>query len=317
MRRIAISAILLLTAVLARSACRHTFALGKDDFLLDGKPFQILSGEMHPARIPPEYWRHRIRMAKAMGLNTIAAYVFWNYHETEEGLFDFTSPGRDIAGFLKMAQEEGLWVLLRPGPYVCAEWDFGGLPAYLLRTPDIRVRCLDPRYMAAVERYIRALARVVKPLEITEGGPILMVQIENEYGSYGNDRNYLLRLRQIWQEAGIRVPFYTADGATAPMLEAGSLPGVAVGLDPGSSDPQFDLARRMNPGVPVFCSEIYPGWLTHWGEKWQRPGIESLLKDLQALLDKRRSFNLYVVHGGTNFGFWAAPTRAGKVTSRT
>jgi beta-galactosidase len=315
MRLIAISALLLLTAAsapLARSAGRHTFVLGKDDFLLDGKPFQILSGEMHPARIPPEYWRHRIRMAKAMGLNTIAAYVFWNYHETEEGRFDFASPDHDIAGFLKMAQEEGLWVLLRPGPYVCAEWDFGGLPAYLLRTPDIQVRCLNPRYMAAAERYIRALAHVVAPLQVTEGGPILMVQIENEYGSYGNDRNYLLRLRQIWQEAGIRIPFYTADGATASMLEAGSLPGAAVGLDPGSSDLQFELARRMNPGVPVFCSEIYPGWLTHWGEKWQRPGVESLLQDLRALLDKRRSFNLYVVHGGTNFGFWAGANSGGK-----
>jgi beta-galactosidase len=303
---------LLVAAGLTQAADRHTFQLGKDDFLLDGKPFQIVSGEMHPARIPPEYWRHRIRMAKAMGLSTIAAYIFWNFHETEEGRFDFTSPGRDIASFLRMAQEEGMWVLLRPGPYVCAEWDFGGLPAYLLRTPDIKVRCLDPRYMAAAERYVRALARVVKPLQVTEGGPILMVQIENEYGSYGNDRAYLERLRQIWQEAGIRVPFYTADGATNYMLEAGSLPGAAVGLDPGSSDAQFALARRMNPGVPVFCSEIYPGWLTHWGEKWQRPAVDGVVKELQALLEKRRSFNLYVVHGGTNFGFWAGANSGGK-----
>jgi beta-galactosidase len=309
MRRIVL---LLLTAVLARPADRHTFALGKDDFLLDGKPFQMMSREMHPARIPPEYWRHRIRMAKAMGLNTIAAYIFWNYHETEEGRFDFTSPGRDIAGFVKIAQEEGLWVLLRPGPYVCAEWDFGGLPAYLLRVPDIKVRCMDTRYMAAAERYIRALARVVKPLQVTEGGPIVMVQIENEYGSYGNDRDYLMRLRQIWQEAGIRVPFYTADGATTYMLEAGTLPGAAVGLDPGSNDQQFALARRVNPGVPVFCSEIYPGWLTHWGEKWQHPAVDGVAKDLHALLDKQRSFNLYVVHGGTNFGFWAGANSGGQ-----
>jgi beta-galactosidase len=312
MRRIGLAALVLLTAALARSAGRHTFALGSDEFLLDGQPFQVLSGEMHPARIPAEYWRHRIRMAKAMGLNTIAAYVFWNYHETAEGRFDFTSPGRDIAGFLKMAQQEGLWVLLRPGPYVCAEWDFGGLPAYLLRTPGVKVRCLDPRYMAAAERYIRALARVVKPLQVTEGGPILMLQIENEYGSYGNDRNYLERLRQIWRQAGIRVPFYTADGATPAMLEAGSLAGAAVGLDPGSSGEQFALARRINPGVPIFCSEIYPGWLTHWGETWQHPAMDGLVKELQALLDKKRSFNLYVVHGGTNFGFWAGANSGGK-----
>jgi len=312
MRGISVSALLLLAAGLAGAADRHTFVLGKDDFLLDGKPFQIVAGEMHPARIPPEYWRHRIRMARAMGVNTIAVYVFWNYHETAEGRFDFTTPDHDIAAFLKMVQEEGMWVLLRPGPYVCAEWDFGGLPAYLLRVPDLKVRCLDPRYMASAERYIRALARVVKPAQVTEGGPVLMLQIENEYGSFGNDRNYLLRLRQVWQEAGIRVPFYTADGATTYMLEAGSLPGAAVGLDPGSTDEQFELARRMNPGVPVFSSETYPGWLTHWGEPWARRGVDRLIRDVQGLLDKGRSFNLYVVHGGTNFGFWAGANSGGK-----
>ncbi|HYW43619.1 MAG TPA: glycoside hydrolase family 35 protein [Bryobacteraceae bacterium] len=310
--RISVSALLLLAAALAGAADRHTFVLGKDDFLLDGKPLQIVSGEMHPARIPPEYWRHRIRMARAMGVNTIAVYVFWNFHETAEGRFDFATPDHDIAAFLKMVQEEGMWVLLRPGPYVCAEWDFGGLPAYLLRVPDLKVRCLDPRYMAAAERYIRALARVIAPAQVTEGGPILMLQIENEYGSFGNDRNYLLRLRQVWQEAGIRVPFYTADGATTYMLEAGSLPGAAVGLDPGSTDEQFELARRMNPGVPVFSSETYPGWLTHWGEPWARRGVDRLIRDVQGLLDKGRSFNLYVVHGGTNFGFWAGANSGGK-----
>jgi beta-galactosidase len=186
------------------------------------------------------------------------------------------------------------------------------LPAYLLRTPDIKVRCMDPRYMAAAERYIRTLAAVLRPYQVTEGGPILMVQIENEYGSYGNDRKYLERLRQVWQEAGIRVPFYTADGATPYMLEAGTLPGAAVGLDPGTSDQHFALAQRLNPGVPVFCSEIYPGWLTHWGEKWQHPAIDGVLKELQGLLEKKRSFNLYVVHGGTNFGFWAGANSGGK-----
>lgn len=304
--------LLLFAAAAAPAADRHTFTLGSSDFLLDGKPFQIISGEMHPARIPLEYWRHRIRMAKAMGCNTIAAYVFWNYHETAEGRFDFSTGNRDIAQFLKIAQEEGMWVLLRPGPYVCAEWEFGGLPAYLLRIPDLKIRCLDPRYMAAAERYIRALARVVKPLQVTEGGPILLVQLENEYGSYGNDRAYLERLREIWQNAGIRVPFYTSDGATTYMLEAGTLPGAAVGLDPGQNDAQFDLARRMNPGVPVFSSETYPGWLTHWGEKWARPSVDELVAEVKALLDKRRSFNLYVIHGGTNFGFWAGANSGGK-----
>ncbi len=291
---------------------KHSFALSKTDFLLDGKPFQIISGEMHPARIPKEYWRHRIQMAKAMGCNTIAAYVFWNYHEQVQGTFDFASENRNIADFIKLAQDEGMWVLLRPGPYVCAEWEFGGLPPYLLRTPDIKVRCLDPRYMAAVERYVAALAAQVKPLLVTNGGPIVMVQVENEYGSYGNDKQYLYRLKELWEHNGIDVPFYTADGPTAFMLEAGSVPGAAIGLDSGGSDGDFAAANRQNPDVPAFSSESYPGWLTHWGEKWARPGKEGILKDVKYLMDNKRSFNLYVIHGGTNFGFTAGANSGGK-----
>lgn len=302
----------LLAAAAGLGAQGRAFTLAGDRFLLDGKPFQLIGGEMHYSRIPPEYWRHRIRMAKAMGCNTIAVYVFWNYHETAEGKFDFTSAGRDIARFLRTAQEEGMWVLLRPGPYSCGEWDFGGLPPYLLRIPDVKVRCTDPRYMEAAERYIRALARVVMPLQASAGGPILMVQIENEYGSYGNDRNYMMRLRQVWQEAGINGPFYTSDGATPHMLEAGTLPGAAVGLDPGATDAQFELAGKMNPGVPVFSSETYPGWLTHWGEKWARRETGRLVDEVEGLLKKQRSFSLYVVHGGTNFGFTAGANSGGK-----
>jgi beta-galactosidase GanA len=284
---------------------KHSFELGKTDFLLDGKPYQIISGEMHPARIPAEYWRHRIQMAKAMGCNTIAAYVFWNYHELEPGVFDFQTGNHNIAQFIRIAQEEGLWVLLRPGPYVCAEWDFGGLPSYLLSIPDIKVRCMDPRYTAAVERYIKNLAIQVRDLQVTKGGPILMVQAENEYGSYGNDRNYMKWLQDLWRENGIDVPFYTADGAAPFMLEAGSLPDAAIGLDPGANESNFAEATRVNPTVPSFCSELYPGWLTHWGEQWQRPDTAALLKDVRWLMDHKKSFNFYVLHGGTNFGWWA------------
>jgi hypothetical protein len=163
MRAIFLSTLLLLTASLAGAVGPHTFSLGGDEFLLDGKPFQIIGGQMHHARIPAEYWRHRIRMAKAMGCNTIAAYVFWSYHETAEGTFDFTTGNRDFGLLPRIAREEGMWVLLRPGPYACAGWDSGGLPAYPPRIPDLKIRCLDPRYMAAGERYIRALARVVNP----------------------------------------------------------------------------------------------------------------------------------------------------------
>jgi len=311
MREIIFSTLLFLAVSFVGAADGHTFSFGGDQFLLDGKPFQIIGGEMHYARIPAEYWRHRIRMAKAMGCNTVAVYVFWSFHERSEGVFDFTSPERDLARFLRMAQAEGMWVLLRPGPYSCGEWDFGGLPSYMLRHPDLKIRCLDPHYMAPVERYIRALAQVVKPLQVTEGGPILMVQIENEYGSYGNDRAYLERLRQLWKQAGITVPFYTSDGATVPMLEAGTLPGAAVGLDPGATTEQFELARKMNPGVPVFSSESYPGWLTHWGEPWARRDAGKLIRELRFLLDKRLSFSLYMAHGGTNFGFSAGANAYG------
>ncbi len=284
---------------------RHRFALGQHAFLLDGKPFQIISGEMHPARIPREYWLHRIRMAKAMGCNTIAAYVFWNYQEVAPGQWDFHSGNHDIAAFIRLCQAEGMWVLLRPGPYVCAEWDWGGLPTWLLKIPDIRVRCMDPRYMAAVRKYIARLSMEVVSLQCDHGGPILMVQVENEYGSYGNDRNYVAEVHRLWQVNGVTVPFYTADGPTPFMLEAGSLDSCAIGLDSGSGDADFDQATRRNPNVPAFSSETYPGWLTHWKEKWQHPDTADIMNELRYLLSHHRSFNLYVVHGGTNFGFTA------------
>ena len=244
-------------------------------------------------------------MTKAMGCNTIAAYIFWNYHETIEGVFDFSTANRNIAEFIKICREEGMWVLLRPGPYVCAEWDFGGLPSYLLKIPDIRIRCMDSRYMKAVTRYVSRLSKEIMPFQCTNGGPVLMVQIENEYGSYGNDRNYLKALKQLWLQNGITVPFYTADGPTPYMLEAGSLEGAAIGLDSGGNEKDFDQASKQNSEVPSFSSETYPGWLTHWGEKWARPDTNGLKKEVEFLLKNRKSFNLYVIHGGTNFGFMA------------
>jgi beta-galactosidase len=309
-----ISAILILLsgATALSQTAKHTFTLGESEFLLDSQPYQIISGEMHPARIPEEYWRHRVQMAKAMGCNTIAAYIFWNYHESEEGNYDFSTGNHNLKEFFRIVQEEGLWLIVRPGPYVCAEWEFGGIPPYLLRIPDIKVRCMDPRYMAAAERYISKLAEEIKPFMVTKGGPIVMLQIENEYGSFGNDRNYLLRLKEVWQQAGVDVPTFTGDGPTAYMLEAGSLPGSAVGLDSGSSQADFDLAKKMNPGVPVFSSETYPGWLTHWGEEWVRPDTAQLLKEVKFLMDNKKSFNLYVIHGGTNFGFTAGANSGGK-----
>ena len=311
-RIIFITSVLLVVFSAEAQKGKHSFELGSSEFLLDGKTFQIISGEMHPARIPAEYWRHRIQMAKAMGCNTISAYLFWNYHEPEEGVYDFETGNHNIAEFFRLVQEEEMWLIVRPGPYVCAEWELGGIPPYLLRIPDIKLRCMDPRYMAAAERYMGKLSEVIKPFMVTKGGPLLMIQIENEYGSFGNDRNYLKRLKEVWAQNGIDVPTFTGDGPTTFMLEAGSLPGSAVGLDPGSSPADFELAAKMNPGVPVFSSETYPGWLTHWGEEWIRPDTGKLLREVKFLMDNKKSFNLYVIHGGTNFGFTAGANSGGK-----
>jgi beta-galactosidase len=305
MKKLFSTGLLLLFFYFSFSQTKHIFSLGKNEFLLDNKPFQFISGEMHPARIPREYWRHRIQMAKAMGCNTIAAYIFWNYHESKPGVFDFKSENRDVAEFIKICQQENMWVLLRPGPYVCAEWDFGGLPAWLLKIPDIKIRCMDTRYMKAVTAYIDRLSAEIRSLQCTEGGPILMVQLENEYGSFGNDKQYLEELRKCWLKNGITVPFYTADGPTSYMLEAGNIDGAAIGLDSGGNEKDFEQAKKRNPNVPAFSSETYPGWLTHWGEQFAKPDTNGLKKEVEFLLTHKKSFNLYVIHGGTNFGFTA------------
>jgi beta-galactosidase GanA len=283
---------------------RRDFRLGEKDFLLDGRPFRIMAGEIHFQRIPREYWADRLLKVKAAGLNTVGTYVFWNALEPEPGEWDFGGRN-DLAAFLRTAQRLGLWVVVRPGPYACAEWDFGGLPAWLLRTPDIKVRCSDPRYLAACESYILKIGEAIRDLQVHRGGPVLMVQVENEYGSFGNDRDYMLALKGYWDKAGLEVPLYTADGATPHMLEAGSLPGAAIGLDPGTNERHFAEAERLERGVPVFCSELYPGWLTHWGEDWARVKTEDVLKDLRWLLANGKSFSFYMFHGGTNFGFTA------------
>ncbi len=288
---------------LAQTRDHHDFRIAKGNFVLDGKPFQIISGELHYARIPREYWRQRLRMAKAMGLNTIATYVFWNYHEVRPGVFDFRTGNRDLAEFIRIAQEEGLWVILRPGPYVCAEWDFGGLPSYLLKTPKMTVRGNDPRYLAAARRYVSALAKEVRPLLVTHGGPILMVQTENEYGSFGADSTYKNAAMLMLVDAGIDVPLFTADGDW--LLTKGGIPGVFAAAN---GEMSYDtLARRVgafNHGTgPYMVAELYPGWLTHWAEPFPVTPTDSFLPAYDSLLQRGVSINLYMFHGGTNFGF--------------
>ena len=279
----------------------HRFELSDRQFLLDGRPFVVRCGEMHPIRIPREYWRHRIRMARAMGLNTISLYLMWNALESEPGVFDLTTGRRDFARFIRICAEEGMWVYLRPGPYICGEWDFGGLPPYLLRHPHVRVRDKgDADYMAAVRRYIATIAPVVLPLMVAKGGPVLMLQIENEYASFGRDRAYLEILRGLWEAHGVHGPFSISDGLD-PIRKTGTyLPGAALGLD---GDTDFAGAQDMAGEMPVWMGEGYPGWLTHWGDDdFARGNFAATLREL---LEENRSFNLYVVHGGTNFGFGA------------
>ena len=290
-------------AVGSAQLSRHTFAIADGAFQLDGKPLQIISGEMHFARIPREYWRQRLRMARAMGLNTIATYVFWNYHESSPGVFDFHTGNHDLAAFVKMAQEEGLWVILRPGPYACAEWDFGGFPSYLLKTPDLKVRSDDARFLAAAQRYINALAHEIRPLQVTHGGPILMVQAENEYGSYGSDSAYKAFHEEALRDAGIDVPLFTSDGDW--LFAKGAIPGVLV---TANGETNYDtLVSRVNAfhggRGPYMVAEFYPGWLIHWAEKFPFTATSSFLPAYDSLLSRGASVNLYMFHGGTNFGF--------------
>ena len=189
---------------------RHTFVIGANDFLLDGQRFQIRCGEIHAARVPREYWRHRLQMVKAMGLNTVCAYLFWNLHEPRPGEFVWSGQA-DAAEFCRIAQEEGLWVILRPGPYACAEWEMGGFPWWLLKNEDISLRTRDPRFLTAATHYLKEVGRVLGPLQVTRGGPILMVQVENEYGFFGKDAEYMGALRQALIDAGFDVPLFACN----------------------------------------------------------------------------------------------------------
>lgn len=278
----------------------HLFTLHSEGFRLDGRPFQIRAGEMHPIRIPRDAWRQRIEMARAMGLNCISVYVMWNSLESRPGVFDLTTDRRDFAAFIRLCAECGMWVYFRPGPYVCAEWDLGGLPSYLLEGAPIDLRTCDPAFLAASERYISTIAPVLRPLLASAGGPVLMTQVENEYASFGKDKAYLQWVHETWQRYGIPGPFSIADGLSQLLETHTTLPNVAIGLD---GEKSISGAKGLASLAPIWISEAYPGWLTHWRDKTFARADFS--KDLQAILAAGLSFSLYVVHGGTNFCFGA------------
>lgn len=279
-------------------------------FLLDDRPISIQAGELHYFRIPQPYWEHRLKQACALGLNAVCTYMPWNLHEPKPGCFDFEGDGGmlDVARFVKLAHSLGLLVILRPGPYICAEWDFGGLPGWLLADPSCRVRCDDERYLDHVRQYIQRVGDELSSLTLEHGGPIAMVQVENEYGSFSNDQSYLQSLRRILRDSGFdNVLLFTSDGPQSDMLSAGTLDDCLAVANFGSKAQQsFADFRKARPKGPLMCGEYWCGWFDHWGRARQGSDDPSAaVEDLRWMLENDASFNLYMLHGGTNFGFTA------------
>ncbi len=280
----------------------HTFSLTDTAFLLDGKPFQMISGEIHYPRVPRESWRHRMKMAKAMGLNTIGTYVFWNIHEPQKGKYDF-SGNNDVKEFVKIAKEEGLWVVLRPSPYVCAEWEFGGYPYWLQNIKGLEVRSTEPQYLAAYENYIKEVGKQLAPLQVNHGGNVLMTQIENEYGSYGSDKNYLDLNRKMFIEAGFDGILYTCDPEAA--IKNGHLPGLLPAINGIDNPDQVkSLIHQNNNGKgPYFIAEWYPAWFDWWATEHHTVPAAKYTGRLDSVLQAGISINMYMFHGGSTRGF--------------
>ncbi len=291
---------------LAQTPLKHSFGVEGNHFVLDGKPFQVISGEMHYPRIPREYWRTRLRMAKAMGLNTITTYVFWNEHEPRPGVYDF-SGNNDVAEFIREAQQEGLYVILRPGPYVCAEWEWGGYPSWLLKDHGIQVRTSDPKFLVPATAWLKRLGQELAPLQIGNGGPIILTQVENEYGSYGSDHAYMEQIHKALVDAGFtKSQLYTADGPEE--VPNGSLAELPVGINfgvehDGDAEKNFATLRKFRPEGPSFNSEYWAGWFDHWGGRHAHTNTAVQASNLKWMLDQGYSVSIYMFHGGTSFGF--------------
>ena len=292
-------------------AATHTFGVEGEQFLLDSRPFQIICGEMHYSRVPRAYWRDRMRKMRAMGLNTLCTYVFWNLHEPERGRFEF-SGDLEVTAYVRAAQEEGLWVILRPGPYVCSEWDFGGLPAWLLRD-GVKVRTTDPRFLEAAGRYLGRVGEELAPLEIARGGPIIMVQVENEYGSFGGTTN-------TWARSGRACGRPASKGRSTPPMErtGGTWKGerfricrpssISGKAGPPGSSPSLPTSGR---GCRCMCGEYWDGWFDHWGEKHHVTSPEEAAAGLEWMLSRGISANLYMFHGGSSRGFMSGANFGG------
>ncbi|MCR5823461.1 MAG: beta-galactosidase [Lachnospiraceae bacterium] len=274
-----------------------------DGFLLDGKRFRILSGTINYFRVLPEYWEDRLLKLKKCGMNTLETYTCWNLHERREGEFDFSGI-LDLPEYLETAARLGLFVILRPGPYVCGEWDKGGLPSWLENVPGMRLRCFNEPFISKVRAYYEILFEKVRPYLAENGGPVIMLQAENEYGSFGDDRRYMEEIKKIYEDLGIRELIFTSDGPGWFMLSGGALPDTLATVNFGSNPKDnFALLKKFRPESPLMCTEYWNGWFDHWGEEHHKRDSADTADVLKEMLSMNANVNMYMFHGGTNFGF--------------
>ena len=288
------------------------FTVGNKTFLLNGQPFVVKAAEVHYPRIPRPYWEHRIQMCKALGMNAVCIYIFWNIHEQQEGMFDFTG-NNDVAEFCRLAQKNGLYVIVRPGPYVCAEWEMGGLPWWLLKKKDIRLRERDPYFMERVKIFEEKVGEQLKPLTIQNGGPIIMIQVENEYGSYGEDKPYVSEIRDCLRGIyGKELSLFQCDWSSN--FEKNGLDDLTWTMNFGTGaniDDQFRRLGELRPNAPKMCSEFWSGWFDKWGARHETRPAKDMVDGMDEMLSKGISFSLYMTHGGTSFGHWAGANSPG------
>ena len=303
---------LTMAATPASAGKKETFAIGDKTFLLNGKPFVVKAAEVHYPRIPQAYWEHRIKMCKALGMNAVCIYIFWNIHEQREGQFDFTG-NNDVAAFCRLAQKNGMYVIVRPGPYVCAEWEMGGLPWWLLKKKDIKLRERDPYFMERVKIFEQKVGEQLAPLTIQNGGPIIMVQVENEYGSYGEDKPYVSEIRDCLRGIyGSELTLFQCDWASN--FEKNGLDDLVWTMNFGTGaniDQQFRRLGELRPNAPKMCSEFWSGWFDKWGARHETRPAKDMVAGMEEMLQKGISFSLYMTHGGTSFGHWAGANSPG------
>ena len=300
------------SAPIQAAEATHDFVVGKGSFMLDGKPFVVKAAEVHYPRIPRPYWEHRIKMCKALGMNTLCLYVFWNIHEQREGEYDFTGQN-DVAEFCRLAQKNGMYVIVRPGPYVCAEWEMGGLPWWLLKKKDIKLRERDPYFMERVRLFEKEVGKQLGSLTIENGGPIIMVQVENEYGSYGIDKPYVSEIRDIVRQSGFdKVALFQCDWSSN--FTNNGLDDLTWTMNFGTGaniDNQFRRLKELRPDAPLMCSEFWSGWFDKWGARHETRPADDMVAGIDEMLSKGISFSLYMTHGGTSFGHWAGANSPG------